>query len=138
MTNQHSDAIHYSMTEKSLEKMSKKYYIPAILDPLCDEYRVWPTDEYRTIVNSRETSLVKEEKERKVRKRLFWFFRRDLWINPILLRCEEVIEHTEKKVMWEDYLPEIKDLKAMCESNPALAIAYEKFKTTYRLVEEKK
>ena len=119
--------------------MSKKYYIPAIMDLWSDAHRVWPTDEYRTIVHSRGTSLVKEEeKERKVRKRLFWFFRRDIWINPILLRCEEVIEHTEKKVMWEDYLPEIKDLKAMCESNPALAIAYEKFKTTYRLVEEKK
>jgi hypothetical protein len=102
-----------------------------------DVHRVWPTDEYRTIVHSRETHC-NELSERKVRMRFCWFFRRDIWVNPKKIRCKEVIGHIEKEVMWEDYFPRIEELKAMCKVNPALANAYEKFKNIYRLIEEKK
>lgn len=123
--------------------MSKKYYIELANSRRVEDedyywtdvHRVWPTHEYRTTVYTKGTRTY-EEKERKVRMRFCWFFLRDIWVDSKKIRCIE--ERTDNMVMWEDYLPEIKDLKDMCESNPALANAYEQFKTTYRLIEEKK
>jgi hypothetical protein len=43
---------------------------------------------------------------------------------------------TLEPVLWEDHLPDPDTVKKMCEQYPALAKAYENFKTIYVLVEQ--
>ena len=52
------------------------------------------------------------------------------WVkNP----CSEI---SINNVLFEDYLPDIKELERMCEEYPGLEKAYENFKTFYKLVEQ--
>jgi hypothetical protein len=52
------------------------------------------------------------------------------WVeNP----CSEI---SINSVLFEDYLPDIKELERMCEEYPGLDKAYENFKTFYKLVEQ--
>lgn len=43
---------------------------------------------------------------------------------------------TLEPVLWEDRLPDPETVKKMCEQYPALAKAYENFKTIYSMVEQ--
>lgn len=47
--------------------------------------------------------------------------------------CSEI---SLNSVVFEDYLPDIKELERMCEEYPGLDKAYENFKTFYKLVEQ--
>lgn len=40
------------------------------------------------------------------------------------------------RTLWQDTLPDVKTVNKMCEEYPALAKAYENFKTVYKLVEQ--
>jgi hypothetical protein len=52
------------------------------------------------------------------------------WIeNP----CSEI---SLSSVIFEDYMPDVDELKEMCEEYPGLDKAYENFKTFYKLVEQ--
>jgi len=52
------------------------------------------------------------------------------WVeNP----CREI---SINDVVFEDFLPNINELKEMCEEYPGLDKAYENFKTFYKLVEQ--
>lgn len=50
--------------------------------------------------------------------------------------AEEIDTLTLDNVLWENYMPDPAKLKRMCEQYPALAKAYENFKTVYSMVEQ--
>jgi hypothetical protein len=56
--------------------------------------------------------------------------------NNIGVDWDTISNITFDSVLWEDKLPDPETVKKMCEQYPALAKAYENFKTIYSMVEQ--
>jgi hypothetical protein len=54
----------------------------------------------------------------------------------ITLNDISVSDYNWKTCEWEDCFPDFDRVKAMCEHYPGLQIAFEKFKTVYKLVKD--